>query len=200
MELALSASRVTAPDPAGLVAKHLAGDPRAFTELVRLFEARLLNFIDRMIGDRERAEDLVQEAFIRVHRHLHRYDPARKFSTWLYTIASNLARNELRDRARKPLALLEASRPLHLADEPVDLPDSSAAPDLLFERRELRTLVERTVAALPPHHREVFLLRELQGRSYEEIAAMTGAHLGTVKSRLNRARIAFAEAIAPHLA
>ena len=85
-----------------LITAHLNGDSRAFEVLVDRYQVRLLNFVYRMIGDRERAEDLVQEAFLRVYRHLDRFDPARKFSTWPYTIASNLAKNELRNRSRSP--------------------------------------------------------------------------------------------------
>ena len=78
-----------------LIEAHLRGDPRAFDQIVTRYQVRLLNFVFRMIGDRERAEDLVQEAFLRVYRHLDRFDRSRKFSTWVYTIASNLAKNEL---------------------------------------------------------------------------------------------------------
>jgi RNA polymerase sigma-70 factor (ECF subfamily) len=189
-----------APDSAQLVAAHLAGDGRAFQELVGRYRARLLNFVHRMIGDRERAEDLVQEAFIRVHRHLHRFDTTKKFSTWLYTIASNLAKNELRNRSRSPLVLYQSLRPRGEEDQrPLQFEDSSSRPDHMFAGRYLRELVDAAVSTLPPHHREVFVMRELEGRSYEEIAELTRCNLGTVKSRLNRARRAFAERIAPYL-
>ena len=187
-------------DDSALVAAHLDGDPRAFGELVTRFQTRLLNFVYRMIGDRERAEDLVQEAFVRVHRHLHRFDRSRKFSTWIYTIASNLAKNELRNRSRSPLVLYESARAASEPDQrPVEFEDPASRPDDLFARRHLKDLVDRTVAGLSPHHRVVFVLRELEGRSYEEIAEITSCNLGTVKSRLNRARHAFAESIAPWL-
>ena len=189
------------PDNARLVAAHLAGDARAFPELVVRYRGRLLNFIARMIGDRERAEDLVQEAFIRVHRRLHRFDQSKKFSTWIYTLASNLSKNELRNRSRSPLILYQSLRDSRGEDDqrPLQFEDSSNRPDDMFANRHLRELVEATVARLAAHHRQVFVLRELEGRSYEEIAAITGSHLGTVKSRLNRARHAFAEMIAPFL-
>jgi len=93
------------PDNAQLVTAHLSGDPRAFQELVARYHGRLINFVNRMIRDRERAEDLVQEVFIRVHRHLSRFDPTRQFSTWIYTIASNLAKNELRRTPCTPTAI-----------------------------------------------------------------------------------------------
>jgi RNA polymerase sigma-70 factor (ECF subfamily) len=153
-----------------------------------------------MIGDRERAEDLVQEAFLRVYRHLDRFDQSRKFSTWIYTIASNLAKNELRNRSRSPLIALEQTT---LRDEdhprPADFEDAGSRPDDLYERRSLKALVDQTVARLSSHHREVFVLRELEGKSYEEIAEIMHCNLGTVKSRLNRARQSFAELIQPHL-
>ncbi len=194
-----SVARAT-PDNAQLVAAHLAGDARAFQELVGRYRARLLNFVNRMIGDRERAEDLVQEAFMRAYRHLHRFDPTKKFSTWIYTIASNLAKNELRNRSRSPLVYYQALRPLGEDDQrPLEFEDSSSRPDDMFNNRYLREMVDATVATLSPHHREVFVLRELEGRSYEEIAELTRCNLGTVKSRLNRARHAFGERIAPYL-
>ena len=187
-------------EDAKVVQAFLAGDSRGFTELVVRYQTRLLNFIYRTIGDRERAEDLVQEAFVRVYRHLHRFDQNRKFSTWIYTIASNLAKNELRNRSRNPLVLFQTIRKQWEADHrPLQFEDSSARPDDLFHKRHLRELVEWSVAQLPEHHRVVFVLRELEGKSYEEIAEITGCNLGTVKSRLNRARNSFAAIIAPHL-
>ena len=189
-----------APDNAQLVAAHLAGDGRAFQELVGRYRGRLLNFVNRMIGDRERAEDLVQEAFIRVYRHLHRFDTTKKFSTWVYTIASNLAKNELRNRSRSPLVLYQSLRPRGEEDQrPLQFEDARSRPDDMFAGRHLRELVDAAVATLAAHHREVFVMRELEGRSYEEIAQLTRCNLGTVKSRLNRARRAFAERIAPYL-
>ena len=183
-----------------LIESHLAGDSRAFGRIVERFQVRLLNFVYRMIGDRERSEDLVQEAFLRVHRHLGRFDRTRKFSTWVYTIASNLAKNELRNRSRSPLVTFEQARPRDEADaRPVDFEDTENRPDDLYERRQLKSLVDKTVAQLSSHHREVFVLRELEGKSYEEIAEIVHCNLGTVKSRLNRARQSFAELIGPHL-
>jgi RNA polymerase sigma-70 factor (ECF subfamily) len=187
-------------DANALIVRHLAGDERAFGEIVKCYRIRLLSFIYRMIGDRERAEDLVQEAFIRIHRHLHRFDSSRKFSTWAYTIASNLAKNELRNRGRNPLVYYQSSRARDDEDQrPLQFEDSTSRPDDMFENRHLKELVDATVERLSPHHREVFVLRELQGKSYEEIAEVTHCNLGTVKSRLNRARAVFAEMIAPYL-
>ena len=184
-----------------VVAAFLAGEERAFSELVDRYQTRLLNFIYRTIGDRDRAEDLVQEVFIRVYRHLHRFDRSKKFSTWVYTIASNLAKNELRNRSRNPLVLFQAMRGTSEdEDRPIEFEDASSRPDDLYRKRHLRELVEDTVAKLPEHHRQVFVLREIEGKSYEEIAEITDCNLGTVKSRLNRARTAFAAFIEPLIA
>ena len=183
-----------------VVSAFLGGEERAFEELVARYQARLLNFIYRTTGDRERAEDLVQEVFVRVYRHIHRFDRSKKFSTWIYTIASNLAKNELRNRSRNPLVLFQTlRRNWQDEDRPLQFEDPASRPDDLFRKRHLRDLVEAAVQKLPPHHRQVFVLRELEGKSYEEIAEITSCNLGTVKSRLNRARNAFAAIIGPGL-
>jgi len=187
-------------DDAALVAEYLDGRRHAFHELAERYHTRLLNFIYRTIGDRDRAEDLVQETFVRVYRHLHRFDPTKKFSTWIYTIASNLAKNELRNRSRNPLVLFQAIKKHWEADHrPLQWEDSSYSPDDLFRKRHLREQVEKAVAELPEHHRVVFVLREMEGKTYEEISEITGVTLGTVKSRLNRARNKFALIIGPML-
>ena len=182
----------------GVVQRHLSGDPQAFGALVDRYQPRLLNFINRIIGDRERAEDLVQEVFIRVFRHLHRFDQTKKFSTWIYTIASNLAKNELRNRSRNPLVQFPTTRKSWEAGpRPLQFEDSTARPDDLYRARHLADSVQQCVGRLPEHHRDVFVLRELEGKSYQEIAQITGCNLGTVKSRLNRARNNFAQLIGP---
>jgi RNA polymerase sigma-70 factor, ECF subfamily len=187
-------------DDSTVVSAFLGGEERAFSELVERYQTRLLNFIYRTIGDRDRAEDLVQEVFIRVYRHLHRFDRSKKFSTWVYTIASNLAKNELRNRSRSPLVLFQTIQgSSDEEDRPVEFEDATARPDDMYRKRHLRELVEQTVSQLPEHHRQVFVLRELEGKSYEEIAEITDCNLGTVKSRLNRARSAFAAIIEPFI-
>ncbi len=187
-------------DDGALVTEYMAGQARSFDAIVDRYQSRLLNFIYRTVGDRERSEDLVQEVFIRVHRHLARFDRTKKFSTWIYTIASNLAKNELRNRSRNPIVLFQTMTAGWDDEErPLEFEDPQSRPDDLFRKRHVRSLVEQTVAQLPQHHREVFVLRELEGRSYEEIAEITHCNLGTVKSRLNRARSSFAEIIEPAL-
>src|SRR5688572_20821795 len=129
-------------DDSALVTAFLAGDERAFGELVERYQTRLLNFVYRTIGDRERAEDLVQEVFIRVYRHLHRFDRSKKFSTWIYTIASNLAKNELRNRSRNPLVLFQTiKKNWQDEDRPLQFEDTGSRPDDLYRKRHLRELV-----------------------------------------------------------
>jgi len=185
---------------AELVDRYLDGDAYAFQVLADRYHDRLVNFIYRTIGDRDRAEDLVQETFVRVYRHLHRFDPTKKFSTWIYTIASNLAKNELRNRSRSPMVLFQAIKKNWEADHrPLQWEDESYTPDDLYWKRDIREKVEKAVEQLPEHHRVVFVLRELEGKNYEAISELTGVPLGTVKSRLNRARNKFAQIIAPML-
>lgn len=181
-----------------VVQGFLDGNARAFSELVDRYDKRLLNFVYRTVGDRERAQDLVQETFVRVYRHLHRFDQTKKFSTWIYTIAGNLAKNELRNRSRNPLVLFQTIMKNWDADHrPLEWEDVKYKPDDLYRKRFLREKVDEAVAQLPEHHRTVFVLRELEGKTYEDIADITGCNLGTVKSRLNRARNNFARIIAP---
>ncbi|NNF28365.1 MAG: sigma-70 family RNA polymerase sigma factor [Gemmatimonadetes bacterium] len=182
-----------------VVTAHLAGRPGAFRELYYRYRDRLTHFVTRKTGDPERAQDLVQEAFVRVTRHLHRFDTTKKFSTWVYTIAANLSKNELRNRARSPLVLFQSLKSPDGEERPVEFSDRTMTPDRLYRHRFLQNLVAETVADLPEHHRLVFQLRELEGKSYEEIAEIAGVNLGTVKSRLHRARHAFAERIEPYI-
>ena len=183
-----------------LIQHFIDGESFRFNELVERYGHRLYNFIYRLIGDRERAEDLVQETFIRVYRHIRRFDQKKKFSTWAYTIASNLAKNEVRNRTRNPILYFQSLVKEWEDDRrPIEFADRSYRPDDLFRKRHLRELVNRAVEQLPEHHRVVFVLREAEGKSYEEIAEITKCSLGTVKSRLNRARNNFANIIGPLL-
>jgi len=124
-----------------LVSAHLEGRPGAFQRLYDRYRDRLIHFITRKTGDPDRAQDLVQEAFIRVTRHLHRFDTTKKFSTWVYTIASNLSKNELRNRSRSPLVLFQRLTNNWEDDHrPLQFEDYSMRPDDLYRKRYLRRL------------------------------------------------------------
>src|SRR5256886_16690826 len=169
-------------DDGRLVLEHLSGDPQAFGTLVDRYQTRLLNFINRTIGDRERAEDLVQEVFIRVFRHLHRFDQTKKFSTWIYTIASNLAKNELRNRSRNPPVLFQTIKKHWEADHrPLQFEDATARPDDLYRKRYLQEPEDQCGDQLPAHHRAAVVLREPAGMRYPQIAALAGCTLVTVQ-------------------
>ena len=183
-----------------LVRRHLEGDDHAFQVLTERYRGRLLNWLTRKVGDRSQAEDLVQTTFLRVFQHIHRFDPERKFSTWLYTIAGNLAKNVFRSRSRDPVVLFQTLAKDRDEDgRPLQWEDRSFLPDEMASRRDLKALVDEVAEELPEHHREIFLMREREGRSYREIADVTGLKLGTVKSRLNRARKRFADLISDRL-
>lgn len=191
-------ARLAELEDSQVVQRFLDGEERAFNELVHRYDRRLQNFVHRTIGDRERAEDLIQETFVRVYRHIHGFDQTRKFSTWIYTIAGNLAKNELRNRSRNPLVLFQSLMKNWESDfRPLEWEDPATRPDDLYRKRFLREKVDEAVSLLPEHHRVVFVLRELHGKTYEEIAEITDCTLGTIKSRLNRARNKFARIIAP---
>ena len=175
------------------------GQRKAFDELVARYKGRLFSFILRMVKDPALAEELTQETLIRVYLHADKYREIAKFSTWVYTIASNLARNELRNRKRSPLVLYQTLESNNPTGAPIEFEDPDNQPDTLYHQRHLRELVDAAVDRLGETHRDVFVMRELEGKSYEEIAEITRTNLGTVKSRLNRARSAFVAEIQPHL-
>lgn len=165
-----------------LVARAQAGDTHAFAVLVRRYQTPVVHFCQRMAGSLQDAEDLAQEAFVRLHRHLHHLQPRAKFATLLFGIARNLTLNHLRDARR-------AGRNLQ---DPLDLQplrdETAARPDQQARLREIEALLHRGIEALSVEHREVLLLREMQGLDYESIAKITGCRAGTVKSRIARAR------------
>lgn len=187
-----------APNDCEVVQRFLAGDEQAFNELVRRYQARLLRFVNRMIGDWERSEDLVQDIFVRVFRSIEGFDQSRKFSTWVYAIARNVARTELRRRSKSREVLFQTLEGDDDSGWTMDYwSDPSPGPDELYRKRRLQATVEEAVEMLPERYRAVFVLRELEERSYEEIAEIADLNVGTVKSRLNRARQHFAEIVAP---
>lgn len=167
------------------------GQTRAYAEIVQVLRPSLLEFLYRMTHDRELAEDLGQETFLRAYRALDRYDAKKaQFSTWIFSIARNL----YIDTSRKNQLL---TNPLESCLESAR--SSEPNPDERIQNQELGQAIEDAVMALPLEHREVFILREYQDRSLEEIAAITLLPLGTVKSRLYRARQSLQKTLAPWL-
>ncbi|MCF7810123.1 sigma-70 family RNA polymerase sigma factor [bacterium] len=166
------------------------GSKDAFDELVERFSAPLLNFIARMIGDYTIAEDLLQETFIRLWVKKDSYREIAKFSTWLYTVAGNLAKSELRRRRfRRMLPLSSGSSGFGEDDDRCfDLPDPNSDPEKDHERRNIQRRLDEEISKLPVVFKEIIILRDIQELSYEEISTILKIPLGTVKSRVNRAR------------
>lgn len=167
------------------------GRDAAFRELLRRYERPVFSLVFRMVRDRDTAEDLAQESFIKVLNNIDRYRPEFKFSSWLFKIANNVAIDHLRKRTVDTVSL-EGSRYATTTAEaestaiPVASKDQSALEEM--ESRELGGAIERAVAALRPEYRACILLRHVEDRSYEEIAATLDLPLGTVKTYIHRAR------------
>jgi RNA polymerase sigma-70 factor, ECF subfamily len=181
-----------------LIVRVQQGQRRAFDEIVRRYKGRLYSFILRMMHDPVEAEELTQDTLIRAYIHADKYREIAKFSTWIFTIATNLVRNRVRQRKREPGWL-----PLNPAPEddeiPLDPPDPRADPSLEVEAAELGQLISLATSRIPERYRVPFLLREVEQLSYEEIQRVTGLKLGTVRSRINRARTRFRKHIKPLL-
>jgi RNA polymerase sigma-70 factor (ECF subfamily) len=167
------------------------GRDAAFRELLRRYERPVFSLVFRMVRDRDTAEDLAQESFIKVLNNIDRYRPEFKFSSWLFKIANNVAIDHLRKRTIDTVSL-EGSRYATTTAEaestaiPVASKDQSALEEM--ESRELGSAIEKAVASLRPEYRSCILLRHVEDRSYEEIAATLDLPLGTVKTYIHRAR------------
>jgi len=156
--------------------------------LVKRYRTPLYNFVYRFVGDRETAEDIVQETFLRCLRHSHQYPAIEQVSTWLYTIAGNLAKTELRRRKRWhwiPIGPSEDEERKAFY-EPVD---KERLPGEQTDSRQVKETVVDAIHRLPEEFREAVLLRDLNGFSYEDIAKIINCPVGTVKSRVNRGRL-----------
>jgi RNA polymerase sigma-70 factor (ECF subfamily) len=175
-------------------------DERAFEEVVRLYENKVYNLVYRMIGSSEEAEDLAQEVFVTVFKSIDSFRGEAKFSTWLYRIAANHCKNRMKYLGRRSYKqtgeLDEAAEREAQKAQPSAIRPQVDGPDAVLEGLELERLVQRSMQALDEEHREVIVLRDLEDLSYEEIAQITGVELGTVKSRLHRARLQLKELMA----
>lgn len=174
------------------------GQKRAFDEIVHRYKGRLYSFIMRMVKEPTLAEELTQETLIRIYIHADKYREIARFSTWVFTIATNLVRNKMRQRSRRPGTI--SLNPAPEDDEvPVDPADARADTSERVQREELGRLIAEATEKIPERYRIPFLLREVEQLSYEEIQQVTGLKLGTVRSRINRARTRFRLLIKPML-
>lgn len=173
-------------DDDALMVRLAAGESEALREIIRRHGSPLAAFLRQMTGDAASADDLAQEAFLRVYRNSARYVPGGGFRAWLYTIARHLALNHLRDRHQETPAVA-----VPVAEAPA--PDGG-------ERGELQSMIERAIDAVPEPFRSALLLCVLHGLSYEEAAEASGCSVKTLSSRLARGRERFRELVAPYLA
>ncbi len=161
------------------------GDVASFEEIVRRYRDPLFNFVVRLLGDAFYSEDVVQETFLRVFRNKHRYHQVAKFSTWIYTIASNLAKTELRRRKVRNFFSISSKGE---DEKDYDLQDTSSDIERDVDGILKNEMILKEINALPFHFKEAVLLRDIQDLSYEEISQILNVPLGTVKSRVNRGR------------
>ena len=170
-----------------IVRRVIEGDVNAFERLVTEYEKNVYNIALRMTGNSEDAADMTQEAFIKAYNSLGNFRGDSKFSVWLYRIVSNVCLDFLRSRTRKPTVSLSVEDD-EGEEAQLDVADESQSPELLLERSLTRDAVRRGLDQLAPDYRQILLLREIQGLSYEEISQTLALDLGTVKSRIFRAR------------
>lgn len=187
------------PSDQTLAARAAEGDERAIRKIVERYERPVFSLHYRMVRDRELAEDLSQETFIRAFNAIRTYNPRYKLSSWLFKIANNLAIDHLRKRTLDtvsidgaPDALTESER----AQTSYDLASEEESPEEYAANRELGEQIEAAIAQLRPHYRVATVLRHVEGCSYEEIAGIMDLPLGTVKTYIHRARLELRELLA----
>ena len=173
------------------IESFLSGEKKAFDNIVMKYQDRVFNLCYRFLGDYEEAEECAQEVFIKVYNSLRKFKFRSSFSTWLYRITVNMCKNRLktlkqqRERSRfsldDPLSLQNGNLEREVGDE-------SLAPLTLIQRKEKERIIQEAINSLPPEFKTLIILRDIDGLSYEEITGITGLKMGTVKSRIARAR------------
>ncbi|MBS0339557.1 MAG: RNA polymerase sigma factor RpoE [Proteobacteria bacterium] len=185
-----------------LVQRTVAGDDRAYELLVLKYQRRIERLIGRMVRDVDLVEDIAQETFIRAYKALHQFRGEAQFYTWLYRIAVNTAKKALVDMKRDPTVSEAALRTGDEDDEtyrPGNEPISDESPDTILAAKEIAAAVNAAMDALPTELRQAVTLREIEGLSYEEIAEVMNCPIGTVRSRIFRAREAISARVKPLL-
>jgi RNA polymerase sigma-70 factor (ECF subfamily) len=175
-------------------------DEKAFEEIVRMYQHKVFNLVYRMIGNAEEAEDIAQEVFVTVFKAIDSFRGEAKFSTWLYRIAANHCKNRMKYLGRRSYKstgeLNEATEREAQDAQPSAMRPHVDGPDAVLEGLELERTVQQGIQGLEEEHRVLIILRDVEDLSYEEISSITGLELGTVKSRLHRARLQLKEHMA----
>ncbi len=188
-------------DEQRLISRLKRRDGRAFEQLVNRFQGQVFNFIYRMISNREEAEDLAQEVFVSIFKNIDGFRGESSLSTWIYRITANHCKNR-----RKYLGRRRVERPMNPENENAEMASSHiptavgvSRPDELVEGYQTEVVIQRAIAELDEEQRTILVLRDIQSVSYEDISEITGLALGTVKSRLHRARMTLKDKLAPYL-
>jgi RNA polymerase sigma factor (sigma-70 family) len=177
-----------------LVEAAQRGDVESFNALVRLYDGRVYNLCYRMLGDADSAADAAQDAFLSAFRNLRSFRGG-SFRSWMLRIATNTCYDTLRARKRRPAVSLDMDVDDEDDPSPLQIADTAESPDDFALRRELAAAIQRGLTTLPDEQRIVLILSDIQGLAYEEIAQITDANLGTVKSRLSRGRARLREVL-----
>jgi len=170
-------------------------DLDAFNIIVDRYKNRLLNFVFRFVKDYDVAEDIVQETFVRVFRKRHHYKAIANFSTWIFTIAGNLAKSELRRRKRWRFLSIDAENE---NEKKFELPDMGIEPDRATSVKIMEHYIQEAIDQLQNKYKEALILRDIEGMSYQQIAEVLDVPVGTVKSRVNRARLKLQKKLRGH--
>ncbi|CAN5797055.1 RNA polymerase sigma factor SigW [soil metagenome] len=174
-----------------LVTRAQAGSETAYRELLGRYQRPVFSLVYRMVRDREQAEDLSQETFVKMFNHIDRYDPEYKFSSWIFKIANNLTIDSMRKK-RLDTVSIDGSRHADTPDEVeasrITIQSRDANPEEYVEAKELGAELELAIGDLRPEYRTAILLRHVEGRPYEEISEIMEVPLGTVKTYIHRAR------------
>lgn len=173
---------------------------RLFEEILNKYERKIFNLIYRMVGDYDDAVDLTQETFLRVYKGLKSFRGEANIYTWIYQIALNLCRTELAKKKRTS-KIIPLDQPMETEEGELEMevPDESMAPDTIYEGMNLQEAVQKALEALPPQYKEVIILHDLQGFSYEEMASLLGTNEQTIRVRLHRARKMLKKLLEPYI-
>jgi len=180
-----------------LIEQARKGDLDAFNTLVITYQHQVYNLAYRIMGDEASAADATQDAFISAYKHMGSFR-GDSFKSWMFRIVTNACYDELRRRKRRPATSLEGLVEDSDTEIEYDIPDEAAGPEYRVQQREMAEVIQAGINTLPADQRTVLILSDVQGMSYDEIATITGANLGTVKSRLSRARAKMRDYLLAH--